>query len=190
MSDRRARWLLRLVLETLGVWLALSSRVSGRFRGQVTRGVVIEVSSDDGVSRRFVFDGATRTVALLRYDRAARADCALRFGTAGLALRVLGSPNDPQLMRDGLADGTVRLEGNPTLFLWFQGLIRAAAPSRATRTPLPGVYKAPDRSAPRARFITVESPVSALDPAWTGAARAREQLAIWRVANGGRPPRG
>jgi len=186
--DRGGRLLLGVLLRVLGLWLALSSRMSGRFRSQVTRSVVIELATDDGVSRRFVFDGASRTLALFGGDWAAPADCALRFRSAKLALSVLGSAQAPRLMLDGLAEGTVRFEGNPALFGWFQGLLGAALPSRAARTPLPHPYRAPDRSTPHARLITIEPAEAALDPAWKEAVRAREQLAIWRVANRTLPP--
>ena len=190
IGDRRARLTLRLLLNVLGLWLALCSRLSSRFQSQVTRSVVIEMTSEDGVSRRFAFDGATRKVAIMHRERATTADCALRFRSAKLALSVLGSGQAPRLMLGGLAEGTIRFEGNPALLGWFQGLLRAALPARAARTPLPHPYRAPDRSAPHARLITIEPPVATLDPAWTGAVKARVLFAIWRVANGERPPRG
>lgn len=188
-AEARARLVLRVLLYVVSLWLALCSRVSGRVRSQITRSVVIELGSDDGVTRRFVFDGASRKVAL-DGSRGTTPNCALRFRSARLALGVLGSSEAPRLMLDGLSAGTIRFEGNPALFGWFQGLLGAALPARAVRKPLPHAHRAPDRTAPHAQLITIEPAVSALDPAWTGAARAREQLVIWRVANGERPPRG
>ena len=189
-GGRRARLRLRLLLNVIGIWLAVSSRVSSGFRSQVTRSVVIELSSDDGVTRRFVFDAATRKVAAFGGRGEAKVGCALRFRSAELALGVLGAKQAPRLLLDGLGDGSISFEGNPALFGWFQGLIGAALPSRTARTPLPGPYRAPNRSAAHARMITVEPAVTVLDHAWTGAVRAREQLAIWRVANGERLPQG
>jgi hypothetical protein len=113
LGERRARMLLRLLLNVIGLWLALSSRVSGRFRSQVTRGATIELGSDDGVTRRFVFDGATRRVALRGGSARGAPDCALRFRSAKLALAVLGSKNGPRMMLDGLGQGTIRFEGSP-----------------------------------------------------------------------------
>jgi len=189
MGERRSRVALRLILGVMDVWLVLSSRLSSNFRSQVTRSAVIELSSDDGVSRRFVLDGQTRRATALG-GRGGEPDCALRFRSAKLALSVLASKEAPALMLGGLGEGTIRFEGNPALFGWFQGLLRAALASRVAPTALPDPYLAPDRSAPHARLITIEPAATALDPAWTGAVNAREQLTIWRVANGERAPRG
>jgi hypothetical protein len=189
-GDRRARMLLRLLLNVTGLWLALSSRVSSRFRSQVTRAATIELASDDGVTRRFVFDGATRRVALRGGSARDTPHCALRFRSARLALAVLGSKDGPRMMLDGLGEGTIRFEGSPALFGWFQGLLGAALPSRSNRRPLPHAYRGPDRSARHASLITIEPSVAALDPSWTGAVRAREQLANWRAAGGARSARG
>jgi len=190
LDDRRARIVLRLLLNGIGAWLALSSRLSDGFRRQVTRGAIIELGSDDGVRHRFAFDGATRKVALRAGARSGDPDCALRFRSAKLALAALGSKDGPRMMLDGLGEGTIRFEGNPALFGWFQGLLGAALPVRNARQPLPHPYVRPDRNAPHASLITIEPTVSELDSNWVGAVRAREQLAIWRAARGDRPPRG
>jgi hypothetical protein len=189
-SDRRARLSLRLLLSALHLWLLFSSRISSRFRSQVTRSVVIELGSEDGVQKQFVFDGPARKVPLRARAGIGLADCTLRFRSAKLALGVLGSNEAPRLMLEGMAEGTISLEGNPALFGWFQGILRAALPSRATRVPLPHAYRAPDRAAGHAGFITVEPAVAELDPSWVGAERARGQLAIWRAANRDQRSRG
>ena len=190
LDDGRARIALRFLLNGIGAWLALSSRLSDGFRKQVTRGAIIELGSEDGVRHRFVFDGATRKVALRGGARSGDPDCALRFRSAKLALAVLGSKDGPRMMLDGLGEGTIRFEGNPALFGWFQGLLGAALPARNARQPLPHPYVRPNRDAPHASLITIEPAVSELDPNWAGAVRAREQLAIWRAALGGGAPRG
>ena len=189
MGERGSRGTFRVILGVIHVWLVASSRLSSSFRSQVTRSAVIEISSDDGASRRFALDGETRMASAGR-GRDGKPDCALRFRSAKLAVSVLSSKQAPALMLNGLGDGTIRLEGNPALFGWFQGLLRAPLASRVAPTALPHPYLAPDRSAPHASMITIEPATTALDPGWTGAVKAREQLAIWRVANGERVPRG
>jgi len=46
---------LRILLAVLGTLFGLWSRLSPSFRGAITRDLVFEISSEDGVGRHFVF---------------------------------------------------------------------------------------------------------------------------------------
>lgn len=87
----------------------------------------------------------------------------------------------------GLSDGVVRLEGNPRILLWFEGLARRLVPAGragSSRRALPGGYLAHDPAANGIEKITIEPPVRQLDPRWTGASNARARLWIVRGACG------
>ena len=178
---------LRILLASLGALMAAKSRWSDAFRRQLSRDVVIEISSEDGVARHFVF--SDRRVSS-RAGRAPSPDCALRFTTARQGFTVLTAKDGPIRLFDGLFDETVRLEGRTALFGWFQGLVGAVVPGapklRLPATP-PGAYVNPASSPEVSRFITREPAARELDPSWTDAATAREKLVMSRVAKGERP---
>jgi len=167
--------------------MAIASRWSESFRRQLTRDAVIEIRSDDGVARRFLFRDRRPSS---RSGRAPSPDCALCFETAQAGFAMLTAKDGPRRLLDGLSEGSVRIEGNAALFSWFSGLVRAvmpgAQPVRLPATP-PGAYVKPSSSPEVSRFITREPPERELDPSWTNAARARDQLLIVRVAGGERP---
>ena len=178
---------LRVLLAALGFLMAAKSRWSRSFRNQLTRDVVMEISSDDGVARHFVF--RDRRVSS-HAGRIASPDCALRFTTADRGFAILTAGDGPTRLMGGLFDGGVRLEGRTALFAWFQGLVAAVVPGTPTpRLPAtpPGAYVTPSSSPEVSSLITREPAVRELDPAWTAAARAREKLAMSRVAMGERP---
>jgi hypothetical protein len=179
---------LRVLLTILGGMMALASRCSDRFRRQLARDVVVEVSSDDGAARHFLFRDRRVTS---RPGRAARADCALRFATARQGFSILTSRDASNRLFDGLLDGSVRIEGRTVLFGWFQGLVAAVVPGsprlRLPATP-PGAVVAPTSSPEVSRFITREPPERELDPSWKNAVEARKKLVLTRVVRG-EPPK-
>ncbi|MEV6051995.1 hypothetical protein [Streptomyces sp. NPDC052107] len=177
---------LRLLLWWLGHGLVLASRFSAPVRSQITRSLTVEISADDGPARHWDFDGQRRHVSTSA-GRAAAPDFAVRFTSSGHALRDLTSPDAiDAIMRDRI-HGTVRVEGNHLLLMWFRGLIRTVVPIGGAGPPrqaLPGAYVAHDPAANGAEKITVEPAVRQLDPQWTGAWNARAKLWIVRGANG------
>jgi len=181
--------LLRLLLQTLGTLMGLASRTSDRFRCQITRDLVFEVRSDDGVAHHYAF--RDRRVAG-RAGRAAQPACSLRFATARQGFACLTARDGPQRLVQGLFDGSISVEGNPALLLWFQGLpgallpdalVALSPPLRLPATP-PGAYRVPKPSSPASRFITREAAVAELDPEWRSAARQRAKLRMLRTAAG------
>jgi hypothetical protein len=177
---------LRVLLWGLGHRLALASRVSAPIRSQITRSLTVEISADDGVARHWNFDAQRRRVSSAA-GRAGAPDFAVRFTTSGRALRALTSPRAVDRIMGGLSQGAVRLEGNPHILLWFDGLARRLAPSGradSSRRALPGAYLAHDPAANGIEKITIEPPVRELDPHWTAAWNARARLWIVRGACG------
>lgn len=174
----------RVLLGALGLVLTAASRWSSAFRRQLTRDVVIELRSDDGVARHFVFRDRRATS---RVGRAESPDCAIRFATATQGFEALSAPDGPRRLVAGLLEGTVTIEGRATIVPWFQGLVPAAIPLmpvlRLPATP-PHPYVRPGASPAVAKRITIEPAADALDPAWTNAAVARTRLVMMRVAAG------
>jgi hypothetical protein len=177
---------LRALLWMLGYGLVLASRFSAPIRSQITRDLTVEISTDDGVARHWVFDGQRRHVSVSA-GRAEAPDFAVRFTSSGRALRDLTSPRAVESIMGGRIHGAVRLEGNHLILLWFHGLTRKlvtigrAGPPRQA---LPGAYVAHDPASNGTEKITIEPAVRQLDPGWTGAWNARAKLWIVRGANG------
>lgn len=177
---------LRVLLWWLGHRLVLASRFSAPVRSQITRSLTVEISADDGPARHWDFDGQRRRVSTSA-GRAEAPDFAVRFPGSGHALRDLMSRDAiDAIMRDRIR-GTVRVEGNHLLLMWFRGLIRKVVPiggAGPARRALPGAYVAHDPASNGVEKITIEPAVRQLDPAWTGAWNARAKLWIVRGANG------
>jgi hypothetical protein len=174
---------LRALLTLMGALLAIASRASTGIRRAITRDLVIEISTDDGVAHHFVFRDR---LASGHSGKAPAADSALRFATASQAVRTLLARHPVSQLVAGLLDVTVSVRGNPFHVLWFAELAQQIVPTAARvrwATP-PGAYVAPDPSLAAANRITREPACAALDPAWTEAARAREKLVMMRVAAG------
>ncbi|MEU1625041.1 hypothetical protein ABZ746_06790 [Streptomyces sp. NPDC020096] len=177
---------LQVLLWWIGHGLVLASRFSAPVRSQITRSLTVEISADDGPARHWDFDGQRRRVSTSA-GRAAAPDFAVRFTSSGHALRDLMSPDAVDaIMRDRI-HGTVRVEGNHLLLMWFRGLIRKVVPIGGAGPPrqaLPGAYVAHDPAANGVEKIIIEPAVRQLDPQWTGAWNARAKLWIVRGANG------
>ena len=186
MSSDLALTGLRVVLWAFGFWLDLASRFSASVRAQITRSLTVEISTDDGIARHWIFDGQRRRVSVFA-GRARAPDFAVRFTSSGQALRDLTSPRAIERIVGGWTQGAVRLEGSHLILLWFHGLIRkplAIGPAGPSRQTLPGAYLAHDPSSNGVEKITIEPAVPQLDPRWTGAWNARDKLWIVRGANG------
>lgn len=175
---------LRVLLTVLGLTFTAASRWSEAFRRQLSRDVVIEIRSDDGVAHQFVFRERRARSAPGRTEQA---DCAIRFATASQGFAALAAPDGPRRLVAGMLDGTVSIEGSAALALWFQGLAPAVIPGLPVvslpATP-PAPYLRPSSSAAVSHRITREPAEHELDPAWTDAAAARKKLLMMRVAAG------
>jgi hypothetical protein len=177
---------LRVLLWGLGYGLVLASRFSTPIRSQITRSLTVEISTDDGVARHWEFD-AQRRLVFSSPGQARTPDFAVQFSSSGQALRTLTSPRAIDRIMGGLGHGTVRIEGNPRIMLWFHGLARRLVSfgrSGSSRLALPGAYLAHDPAANGVEKITIEAPVRQLDPRWTAAWQSRARLWIVRAACG------
>jgi hypothetical protein len=177
---------LRALLWVLGYGLVLASRFSAAVRSQITRNLTVEISTDDGVARHWMFDSQQRRVSVSA-GRAEAPDFAVRFTSSGQALGDLTSPRALDRIMGGLMHGAVRLEGSPLILLWFHGLMRklvAIGGAGPARQALPGGYLAHDPASDGAEQITIEPAVRQLDPRWTAAWNSRARLWIVRAASG------
>jgi hypothetical protein len=174
---------LRILLHFLGALLAVASRASDRFRRAITRDLVFEISTEDGVAHHFVFRG--RRVSS-HSGKAPAADCRLRFASASRGLRTLVSRHTVSQLLNGVVDGTIVIEGNAFHLLWFYEMTQRVVPlaERVSFPTPPGAYVAPSTTAAWAKRITREPVATALDPAWEGAVRQRAKLKMMRVAAG------
>ena len=89
---------LRWLLAVLGVLLEQAGRYSNTFRRQVTRDVVVEITTSDGVAHHYVFTCGNRSVMSVR-GPAERSTVSLWFADAGQAFWWLLSP---QVRQPGL----------------------------------------------------------------------------------------
>ena len=183
---------LQALLTGLGVLMALASRRSDRFRRQVTRDLLLEIRSDDGVRQQYRLHAATRRLTLPRRP-AHGVDCTLTFPTARVGLRILISRRTIGRLVEDMNFGGTRIDGNPALMLWFHGLTRIVAPigsTRRPRRPVPVPVRVPERNAPWARRIIREPPVGELSRDWPEAWAARQKLLQLRAPAGERLPPG
>ncbi|MBA3741865.1 hypothetical protein [Sporichthya sp.] len=181
------RVLLRVLLSALGLLLFVGSRVSRRFRAQITRDVVIEVTSEDGVAHHYAFTGLTRSVRSGRGRAPAPADLAVTFDTAMLGFRTLIRTDAVGTVIGLMHQRRVTYTGNAVYVLWFWGLTRMVLPygrERRDRTPLPGALLAPDPASKVADRITREPVASTLDAAWPEAHVAQRALPLVRGSSG------
>lgn len=177
-----------VLLVTVGILLTVASRFLPGLRSQITRDVLFEFSSDDGVTRRFGLHAATRTVGLEPMSEV-RPDTSVRFGRAWDGIRALVSTRTVAHIVEGMNYGDTRLDGNPVLLLWFHGLTRTVLPIGSSRRPrtrhLPPIKaRDPERHAPWSARITREPVLDELDPTWTAAWQARAKLLQVRAPAG------
>jgi hypothetical protein len=185
---------LRALLTALGVLMVLASRRVLRFRRQVTRDVLIEIGSDDGVRQQFRLHGTTRTMTLPRHP-VDKAECTLTFPSSREGLRALLSTRAIGRILEGIYTGNTRIDGNPVLLLWFHGLTRIVAPIGTTRRPRrrEGVHvpvRMPEYDLPYARRIVREPVAHQLTSEWPQAWVARSKLLQIRCTTGERIPPG
>jgi hypothetical protein len=170
-------------LLTLLAWaVERASRKDPLVRSRITRDVVFQITTDDGVARYWQFDAATRTAKSSPRLHPAP-DAGLRFDRAATARRCLFSRRAEKALNEALASRAARIVGNGAYALWFGGLLR----KRVRRKPLPSPYVAHDPASEAARAITVEPACRELDPTLTEAWRQRAKLRLVRVP-AGEPP--
>jgi hypothetical protein len=185
---------LRALLKVLGVLMALASRRVRRFRRQVTRDLLVEIGTDDGVRQQFQLHGTNRKMTLPRRP-VEQAECTLTFPTSREGLRALLSTKAIGRILEGVYTGNTRIDGNPVLLLWFHGLTRIVAPIGTTRRPrrrerVHVPVRLPEYDLPYARRIVREPVVNELTSQWPRAWVARSKLLQIRSTTGERIPPG
>ena len=179
------------ILWCLGAAMEVASRVLPSLRAQITRPLVFEISSEDGVARRWRFDPQRRRVVTGPAEGSP--DHALRFADSRQALRALLSPAAVDRIVTGYLRGTVRFEGSAVVLIWFFGLTRRLfriGREPGPRRPLPGAYVRHDPGACGAETIPIEPAAGELDPAWAAAWETRAKLWLLRAATGEPMPEG
>src|SRR5215217_7206503 len=114
---------LRVLLFTVGHGLAVASRFDPALRSRITRSFTLEVSAGERVARQWRFDGFRRRITT-RAGAAVAPEHALRFARAGDALRGLLSRRTIDHIVVGTQRGSVLLEGNAAVMMWFFGVTR------------------------------------------------------------------
>jgi len=174
---------LKVLLAVLGTLLSIGSRVIAGMRTAITRDIVIGIETKDGVAHRFIFRDHAMTSAS---GSAPAADCVIRFATSSQALATLISRNAMTRLYEGALDGTITIEGNPFIAMWFYDLTQWVVPlaARPSWSTPPGAYTVPSTTMPWAARITREPVATELDPKWADAARQRAKLKMMRVVAG------
>jgi hypothetical protein len=181
-----ARPLLRLMLASLGLGLVVLSRFSASVRAQVTRTLTFEISTADGVRRRWLFDGATRRISTTTRPLGP-SDHRLHFRSSAQGIGVLTSTRAVDAAVDGLVRHRIQLDGSAFIVIWFYGLTRKIVKigrTRGPRRPIPGGYVRPDPGRDGPETILREPAVSELDPTWQSALDARSTLYMVRGPGG------
>jgi hypothetical protein len=183
-SGAVVRSLFRLVLASLGLGMSVACRLSARFRSQVTRELVVQVGSADGVVHHYRF--APRTVTSIS-GPSSNPTLNLCFDNASLGTITLLSPRAVGRIVNTLLARTATYQGNAVLLLWFYGLTRFVLPigrSKRVRPPPPDAYVQPDLKSKVADSIVREPPSDALDPTWTAAHEQHAKMIMIRGSGG------
>lgn len=175
--------LFRILLALVGTLLTIASRTRESFRVAVTRDLVLEISSRDGVAHHFVF--RDRRVSS-RSGKADAPDYTLEFATAKQGFETFLSRSAITRLYTGILDGTIVTRGNAFHLLWFYDLTQRVVPLAKPvhwGTP-PGAYTKPNTVAGWTKRVTREPVATELDANWTGAVQQRAKLLMMRVAAG------
>ena len=177
-----ARAALRVVLGLLGVYLPVATRWDPRVRRQVTRTLTVAIATDDGVHRRWSFDGERRRAASTSRVGGVRAEHGLYFASSAQALATLLSTRTVARVIAGVVTGRMRVEGSAFVVIWFHGLTCTLVPigrAHGPRPAPPGAHLRPDPALDGPERIVREPAVDELDRGWSAAWRARSTL--WTV---------
>lgn len=181
------RFLFKLALVVLGIGLKVACRLSKTFRVQVTRDVIIQAGSAEGVFQHYVFTPGKINSYSGPSTNASIETLSLTFDNAWLALVILLSLGTCGGINRALLDHKAVYEGNAVLLLWFWPLTRYVLPYDkvgSLKRPLPYAYIELSDKIKVASQITREPVATELDPNWELAHLRRSQMAMFRMANG------
>lgn len=183
-SSWMVKSMFRLVLATLGTGMELACRLNETFRRQVTRDLIVQIGSADGVFHHYIF--APRAVTS-RTGPTIAPTLNLCFDNARQGCITLASPRAVGRVVHALLEGTAEYHGNAVLLLWFYGLTRFVLPLGRTgrlRVAPPDAYVAPNLGSKVAGRIVREPPTTELDPTWKLAHQQRAKMVMIRGSAG------
>ena len=172
----------RIVLSSIGLLLAIASRVHSRTRAQIGRDMTVTIGSRGGPQRSYVFENR-------RVSSHAGGDpdaiMILTFPSSADAVRILLAKDAVLRIVRGLCTRDIELTGMPAHVLWLYEMVFGFVPWRRKRYYVaPNAYVAADPNGKVADRITREPPQAELDPGWADAHVQREKMEMWRVGKG------
>lgn len=178
------RWIFKLLLASLGLGFEVVCKIVPRFRAQITRDLVVQVGSADGVAHHYSF-----TPRQVKSSLGAAVDppLSVTFANARQGWTALSHRHAIGKIVQALLTGGATYNGNGSLFLWFYGLTRMVLPifrQGPLSGPLPFSFLAPDPQSAIASRTIYEPVALELDPAWTNARRQRDKMVLARGSRG------
>lgn len=186
-SNWFVQFIFKSALVFLGIGLKVACRFSKTFRTQITRDVIIQAGSAEGIVQHYVFAPGKINSYSGPSNNTSIETLSLTFDNAWLALVILLSPGTCGSINRALLDHKAEYEGNAVLLLWFWPLTRYVLPYDKVgplKRPLPDAYIALSDTIKVASQITREPVETELDPSWKLAHERRSQMAMLRMANG------
>ena len=125
----------KLLLWIMGFLLERASKNNAKFQNKLAgKELTLEISSEDGVARHFIF----RQQRILSYPGRASApaflggahepDVTIRFRKASCGFKTFTAKDKQLAMMGGIEDKKITIEGNSLYLMWFQGLASMLGP--------------------------------------------------------------
>lgn len=124
-----------LLLAGIGLRMMQLARTNKAFQALLAdRNFVMQIESRDGIARNFTIAHGQVTMAS---GHAAKADFTLRFRDGNQAIKIL-TQGKPAAFMVGMQDGSVQMEGDFSLLMWFNQASKMIVP----KVPKPVMEKA------------------------------------------------
>ena len=124
-----------LLLAGIGLRMMQLARTNRAFQALlVDRSFVMQIESKDGIARNFTIAHGQVTMAS---GHASKADFTLRFRDGNQAIKIL-TQGKPAAFMVGMQDGSVQMEGDFSLLMWFNQASKLIVP----KVPKPVMEKA------------------------------------------------
>ncbi len=116
----------------MGFLLERASKNNAGFQKKLDgKELTLEISSEDGVARHFIFKDQQvfsypgRASSPTFLSRAHEPDMTIRFSKASQGFKTFTAKNKQLAMMGGIQDKKIKIEGNTLYLMWFQGLAGA-----------------------------------------------------------------
>jgi hypothetical protein len=114
-----------LLLAGIGIRMMQLARTNKPFQALlVDRNFVMQIESQDGIARNFTIANGQVKMAS---GYAPKADFTLRFRDGNQAIKIL-SQGKPAAFMAGMQDGSVQMEGDFSLLMWFNQVSKMIVP--------------------------------------------------------------